>query len=186
MIEGAGISRRTFYELFADRADAFRAAYDEAFGCYLDRVERAAAACELWPAKVAAAVDVTLAAAAGEPGRARLVLVESLGAGRELAGHHRRSLDRLVPGLSAGRRLPVAPAEMPPTLEQGLIGGAAALIAARLYGEVSSAVPALAPELLEFLLAPYLGGAEARRFSSARMRPSAGLASPDSLSSGRR
>lgn len=27
----AGVSRRTFYELFDDHADAFRVAYDEAF-----------------------------------------------------------------------------------------------------------------------------------------------------------
>jgi AcrR family transcriptional regulator len=170
MIKRAGISRRTFYDNFASRADVFRFAYDEAFDRYFDRVERAMSAVDPWPARVAAAVKLTVGLVAREPVRARLVLVDSLGVSLDLAHHHRRSLDRLIPLLCVGRRQPAAPAAMPKTLEQALIGGASTLLAARLESGTEPSLPGLELELLEFILAPYLGPDSARQVSAAQAR----------------
>ena len=88
-----------------------------------------------------------------------------------MARHHRRSLDRLVPLLAEGRHQVGAAAGMPgDAQENGLIGGAfSALIAARLRGDPASSLPALALELLEFFLAPFLGLVEGQGESGTRM-----------------
>ena len=170
MIKRAGISRRTFYDNFANRADAFRFAYDDAFEQYLACVDRAASAVKSWPLRIAAGVAVTVSLVARKPAQARLVLVDSLGVSLDLAAHHRRSLDRLIPFIAEGRRQPTAPSAMPMTLEQALIGGASTLLAARLESGAEPSLPGLELELLEFILTPYLGPDAARRVSAAQAR----------------
>src|ERR1700704_3648295 len=59
----AGVSRKTFYELFVDKEDCFLAAYDAITALLMDKMARAleAVADESWEAKVHALVGEFLA-----------------------------------------------------------------------------------------------------------------------------
>lgn len=162
-IEAARISRRTFYELFEDKAEAFLGAFDEA----LDRLDRAVGdACSRephWPLRVRAAVGNTLEFAAAESAAARLLTCEPFTAGPHLRHCQEERLARFGPALREGREL--APVELPPFLEEMTLGGLAGVIAARLNAGEAATLPALTAELTHVVLAPYVGTAEAERAS---------------------
>jgi AcrR family transcriptional regulator len=118
----AGVSRRTFYEHFADRDACFLASYDAIVGGAARRAQ------ESWGGGRGGAVDVerafaTLAAEiAREPKAARLAVVEILAAGqagRERAERTRAALERAL------ARVLVQPdgAPPPPDVVRGIAGG---------------------------------------------------------------
>ena len=151
----AGVSRRTFYELFDDRADVIRSAYDETFACLYETAMAAAAACERWPDRVTAALRSALGLAASQPKAASMVAFEPLCANLALRRHHLRSLDRFTPLLREGRREISGGSELPATLEPALLGAVCHSVGVRLHRGAADSLPALAPGLTELLLAPY-------------------------------
>ena len=164
IIDRAGVSRPTFYAQFDDRLAAFRAAYDEAFGRFLTRIESACAAQD-WPHKVVAAIGATLDLAAAEPEAARLITIEAPFSGRALAPHHYRSLDRISVLLRRGRDLDPDGPDLPPLMEEALLGGICGVIGGRLRAGERATLPSLAPQLTELALTPYIGAARASHVS---------------------
>jgi AcrR family transcriptional regulator len=162
VIERAGVSRRTFYDLFDDWADAFRTAYDEEFERIYEAMIAAAATYQGWPAKVFAALCAALEAAAHDPLAARMVMIEPLCSEPAIASHHQRSLDRFAPLLRSGSKSPRLDLSPRPELEQALIGAVAGIVASRLHRDDFGSLPELAPQLTEFLLIPYLGSTGVR------------------------
>lgn len=81
VLEHAAISRKTFYEQFADKEACFMAAYDAASMRARDAVRVAAREHERREASVRAGIDALLAFLAREPELARLLVVEVTGAG---------------------------------------------------------------------------------------------------------
>ena len=162
VIERAGVSRRTFYDLFDGWEGAFRAAYDEEFERVYESMADAAATCQSWPAKVFAALRTALEAAAHDPLAARMILAEPLCSEPAIASHHQHSLDRFAPLLREGRSCPSSNLSPPAVLEQVLIGAVAGTVATRLHRGATAALPELAPGLTEFLLIPYLGSTGAK------------------------
>jgi AcrR family transcriptional regulator len=81
--EYAGVSRKTFYELFTDKEDCFLAAYDAITALLMDKMAKglAAAADDTWEAKVGALLGAFLRFIAAEPAFARMCIVEVLGSG---------------------------------------------------------------------------------------------------------
>jgi AcrR family transcriptional regulator len=81
--EYAGVSRKTFYELFTDKEDCFLAAYDAIAALLMDRMARglAAVAQEPWETQVSALLGEFLRFLAAEPAFARMCIVEVLGSG---------------------------------------------------------------------------------------------------------
>ena len=151
----SGVSRRTFYELFEDRADVFLAAYDEAFG-YLHRATMTAAvACERWPERIVAALRSALDLAAAHPLLGSMIAVEPLGASPALRRHHYRCLDRFVPLLRDGRQEQMGSDELPETLEPALVGAVCQMVGSRLHRGVAGSLPMLVPDLADLLLTPY-------------------------------
>jgi AcrR family transcriptional regulator len=83
VVERAGVSRRTFYEQFADKEACFLAAYDVGLAAVLDRIR---AAVEVrpdagWRERARSGVEAFLALLASEPAFARALQVEILTAG---------------------------------------------------------------------------------------------------------
>jgi AcrR family transcriptional regulator len=157
VIERAGVSRRTFYDLFDSWADVFRRAYDEEFNRLYELMTVAAATHHAWPAKVSATLRAALDAGAHNPLTARMILIEPLCAEPAMASHHQHSLDRFAPLLSKGRRLSPPKLSPPVGLERVLIGAVAGTVASRLHRDKADSLPELALGLTEFLLLPYLG-----------------------------
>lgn len=155
MIAVAGVSRRTFYELFANRADAFRTACDEAFATLHEIAIAAAEGSGSWSERVGAVLRSALGLAANHPQVASMVVIDTLCASPELRRHHLRSLDRFVPLLREGRGERSGERELPATLEPTLLDAVCHSVGARLHRGAADSLPALAPELTRLLLAPY-------------------------------
>jgi AcrR family transcriptional regulator len=114
VVAAAGVSKRTFYEHFADLQDCFLAAYDafadQVIAVVAHAVEESQGS---WRERIAAGLDAYLNALAHEPTVTRVFLLEILGAGgaalsRRRAVHQRfaeliqelvqRHRDQLPPG----------------------------------------------------------------------------------------
>jgi AcrR family transcriptional regulator len=79
----AGVSRKTFYELFTDKEECFLAAFDAITKLLMDRmaVALAAVGVDNWSVQVRALVGEFLRFLAAEPAFARMCIVEVLGSG---------------------------------------------------------------------------------------------------------
>lgn len=167
IVSRAHISRRTFYELFDGKLDCVLATHLLAF----ERLEKALrASCtsrQSWPQAVAAGVRAALDFAAGSPEQASLLAFAPLAAQPELTARALAAKEHLLVLLRRGRGS-CAEAEAPSELvEQALLMGVMQVVGAELAAGRAERLPALAPELAQILLTPYLGQGEARRAASA-------------------
>jgi AcrR family transcriptional regulator len=93
----AGVSRRTFYELFEDREDCFVAAYDEAMGRALRAVTDAYLDEEGSPElRLERALETLLELCAADPDCARMCVVEVFAAGPRTRERRAEAMDRLA------------------------------------------------------------------------------------------
>jgi AcrR family transcriptional regulator len=95
----SGVSRRTFYELYADREDCFLAAYEAAMRRILGAVTDAYLDCDEPERRIEYALETFLALLAAEPDLARMCVVEVFAAGpraRELRAEAMEQLARLA------------------------------------------------------------------------------------------
>jgi AcrR family transcriptional regulator len=164
VIDRAGVSRRTFYQLFRDKNDCVFSAHERAF----DRLSKVIVdACRMeltWPERVAAAIAAALAFAVDSPQEAQLVVVACNTASEpKLASRGHDAHEKLADLLRAGRGQ-VDGAHMPPALtDQAVVGAAMAVVGGRLLGGESATLLELVPDLTQVVLTPYLGEQEAQR-----------------------
>ena len=130
----AGMSTKTFYDLFADREDCFLAVFDRA-------VEQLAAAagpvweagCEgEWVERVRAALTVLLAALEREPALGKVVFLEALGAGPRVLARRGEVLDRVAGFIDEGRVGSPLAGVLPSLTAAGVAGAAFSVIHSRL------------------------------------------------------
>jgi AcrR family transcriptional regulator len=81
VVRRAGVSKKTFYEHFADKEDCFLAAYEAASEELLARVSEAHAVHDDWLERTRAGVRAYLRWLAAEPALARVFLIEVAAAG---------------------------------------------------------------------------------------------------------
>ena len=164
LIDRAGVSRRTFYQIFDDKTECVLAAHERAFRQLSTVIVDACRAEADWPCRVAGAVRSALDFAVVSPNEALLVVVACHTASEpKLASRGHAAHEKLGDLLRAGRQQ-VDLAHQPPELtEQAVVGAAMAVVGARLLdGEVGK-LPLLAPELTQIILTPYLGEEDAAR-----------------------
>jgi AcrR family transcriptional regulator len=162
VIEGAGVTSRTFYKYFDSVEECYLAAFDAAFELLGERLAAAYGSAAQWPLKVRASLEALLAAFAASPELGRLCLVEPFVAGPAVSRRYQEALERLVPFLREGRELRTGTEPFPETTERGLLGSIASQIARKISAG-DEELPALLPDLTQFALTPYLGAPEARR-----------------------
>jgi AcrR family transcriptional regulator len=92
----AGVSRRTFYELFDDREDCFLAAYDEAMQDVLRVVTDAYLDGDVPERRIEAALEAFLEFLASEPELARMCVVEVFAAGARARERRAALMERLA------------------------------------------------------------------------------------------
>lgn len=100
ILKRAGISRRTFYEIFADKEDCFLAAYQEAADHILVLVQRA---CRLGgdpEVRIENGLRALLEFVEREPEVARMCIVEAMAAGEQARARRAKTMERLT-GLAA-------------------------------------------------------------------------------------
>jgi AcrR family transcriptional regulator len=181
IIAVAGVSRRTFYDNFLNKEEAFLAAYDLVVDQLRMGVAGAYSSGATWTSKVRRGLAAFLNLIAGEPELAHVCVVETVAAGP-------RALERRMTAL-AGFRTYLTPSEgpLPPVIVSELtaetvVGGLYEVIYARVVTDRTDELPALLPELLYSMLLPFVGadvaGAEYRHAqSTAKTRASVGTPS---------
>jgi AcrR family transcriptional regulator len=164
--KAASVSRRTFYEHFADKEACFLAAYEMVADHLRASMQAAAESFEDWPQKVRAALATMLRFLAEEPELARVCMIEPVAAGGEIATRQRASMQGLVEILKAGR--PERPGErpLPEATEETLVGGIVSLIVREISAGRGAELEKLLPDLVELTLSPYLGAEEAERLAA--------------------
>jgi AcrR family transcriptional regulator len=151
----AGLSRRTFYGYFKSKEECFFATY-EMIAAHLEEEMREAGEAERgWPRRVAAELGALLGTYASNPDLASFTLIAPPAAGGEIAEAYRGFLERLLAlvteGMPKGARSPSEAARY------ALAGGLAGLIAAKVNAGEGEELGALAPDLVELVLTPYIG-----------------------------
>src|SRR3954451_3111875 len=104
LIDRAGVSRRTFYQLFEDKIDCVFAAHERAFERLGKVIVDACRAEVSWPDRVAAAMAAALGFAVEAPDEARLIVVTCHTASEpKLASRGHAAHEKLADLLRAGR-----------------------------------------------------------------------------------
>jgi AcrR family transcriptional regulator len=168
VVARAGVSRATFYKFFGDKFDVVLAAQRHAF----EGLDRAIAdACEAggaWPGGVAAAVGAAIEFCAESTDRARLLLAsgqaqleprlaaEGVSLSRQLLERLRRSAAK-----QDGVHRPS------PVRVEAALSAAISLAGSCVAVQNVGALRRLRPDLIEIVLAPYLGTEDAKRIALA-------------------
>lgn len=150
----AGVSRRTFYEQFEGKEDAFVRAYDSAASQLLIRVRTAAASGATASEQVHDGLAALLDGLACEPQLAHMCVVAVLSAGPvaiDRRDAHMRSFVRLVDDVS--RRHGGAP--LPPLAAEGVVGAVHDIVYKRIAAGQASELPDLLPQLHAFCMLPF-------------------------------
>jgi AcrR family transcriptional regulator len=158
----AKISRRTFYETFADKEDCYRAAYEASFEYLRDAAVEGAGGQD-WPGSVRAGLEALLESLAAHPQLASFFLVSPATVGDEIVSRHHRAMRELVGALvskaprAGGGRIAAD------TAIEALAGGLARLASMKVNAGRGDELPALLPDLVELFLRPFVGSEEAVR-----------------------
>jgi AcrR family transcriptional regulator len=166
LVKVAAVSTRDFYEHFESKEECFLAAF-EAIRDYVEGlVVEAAVEQPDWAREVIAAVRAALAFFAAEPDIARLCLVEPVSATPRIAVRFREAVLACIPALSRGRGEMEDGDLLPSSTEDSLIGGIVSLVTRSIAADETETLPALLPDLVDFILTPYLGTETAARIAA--------------------
>jgi AcrR family transcriptional regulator/DNA-binding MarR family transcriptional regulator len=159
----ARVSRRTFYELFANREECLIAVLEDLIG----QLQAELAALEIgelsWRVRVRTGLWAILTFFDREPQLARLCVVQALRGGPAVLERREQILARLAATIDEGRRESTRGAGLTSLTAEGLVGAAFTIIHARLLTRKASALAGLQGELMGMIVLPYLGAAAARR-----------------------
>jgi AcrR family transcriptional regulator len=163
LTKDAGISRTTFYELFADKEACFLVAYDNAVDRLLRRISVAYEAEERWPDRARAGLEALLEVLAADPAQARLALVDVAAAGPAAQRRYRAAVQRLTPFFDEGRDFAPGGRALPANTSRMAAGAVAGLISDELVAGRAEQLPSLLSDVLFATLVAYLGPDAAAR-----------------------
>jgi AcrR family transcriptional regulator len=132
VVARARVSRRTFYELYADREDCFLAAYE--WGLQLGAAEMYTAYAReaRWQDGVRAALAALLGLLDREPALARLCIVYALGAGSKVQQRRMQAIETVREFVDRGRLENSGRIEPPEVAAEGVVGAVLAVVHTRL------------------------------------------------------
>lgn len=161
VVKAASVSSKAFYENFDSKEECFLAAFQAVVDHLRDLVAEAVAPCSDWSRMVIAALAALLDFFEAEPDLARLCLVEPVTATPAIAARFRAEVVACIPYLEPGRGESAEAATLPDSTEDSLLGGLVVLTSRSIL-TASGPLPQLLPDLVEFVLSPYLGPERAR------------------------
>jgi AcrR family transcriptional regulator len=150
ILKAAGVSRRTFYEQFADKEDCFLEAYDAIVAVCTERLVVAYHAGESWEDGIAHAYESLLGTLAAEPDFAHLGVVGVLGAGPRGLARREATLRRFARFIDFTRERAPAAARPPPLVGQAIVGGIHELVYSQIVRGEATRLPQLIDELLHY------------------------------------
>jgi AcrR family transcriptional regulator len=156
VIAAAHISRRTFYDNYADKAEAYFDVYSQVTD-FLREAMAEARESERggWAGRVRAQLAALLACFDANRDLALFCFARPPEAGDKVAATYRRFLEQLGELLAEGR--PRRARRPTPAARYGLLGGLATLVVGAAQSDDADSFVVLLPELVELVLTPYLG-----------------------------
>jgi AcrR family transcriptional regulator len=159
----ARVSRRTFYELFANREECLIAALEGV----VDGIRGEFVVAELdglpWRERIRTGLWVILSLFDREPVLARVCVVQALRGSRRVLERREEILDGLAAVVDEGREELTRGGDCPPSTAEGLIGAVLALVYSRLLRGEREPLTELMGDLMGMIVLPYMGSAAARR-----------------------
>jgi AcrR family transcriptional regulator len=150
----AGLSRRTYYELFEDKEDCFLAAYDEAVDHVLELVVEAYEDGESPERKIELSLHAFLQFCADEPDIARMCIVEVLAAGPAARARRAETMARLASLMEEALHELRGDRKLSKLAARGLIGGVHELIYVPIDRGETEHLPDLADQIVSSQIAP--------------------------------
>ena len=168
IIAHAGVSRRTFYDLFSDKQQCFLLAYELVMDRVFAAVDQAYWAGErAWPERMVSALTTVLEQFAAEPVFARLVMVEVLAAGRPALERRDAELKRFEVFFGPGRAALPVPLADQQLLARAVVGGLSEALYTRILAGETQRLPEIGADLVYCALVPYVGHVAAMAASEA-------------------
>jgi AcrR family transcriptional regulator len=169
----AGVSRRTFYDLFQDREACFLGAFVQTAARARVLVCEAALGERDWRARVRGGLGALLGFFSDEPLAGRLLVVDALKAGPVVLERRAVLVQELIGVVDQGRGLVRGGRQVAPLTGEGVVGAVLAVVHARLLAGSDSGSGArrggggglveLLNPLVAMVVQPYLGVAAAER-----------------------
>ena len=161
IVRGAGVSKKTFYEHFADKQECFVAAYEAAAEELFRRVREAHGTSDDWLERTRAGIRAYLQWLAAEPALARVFLIEVAAAGPSAAEARERIRDRyaaLMRDLQDEARadIPALP-RLPEEVFHAAVAAVDELVVRRIREATAERLPELEPILLYLQVALLAG-----------------------------
>jgi AcrR family transcriptional regulator/DNA-binding MarR family transcriptional regulator len=172
--ERARVSRRTFYELFANREDCLAAMFEQALE-QIGREIAAAGIAELpWRERIRGGLLAILSFFDREPVLARVLVVQSLRGDERVLERRAAILAGLASAIDEIRQESGRARDVPPLTAEGVVGAAHAIVYDRLFRRTSEPLTGLLNGLMGMIVLPYLGQDASRR-EQARETPKPAL-----------
>jgi AcrR family transcriptional regulator len=171
------LSRRTFYQMFANRDECFAAVLEELVAAVAGELAAADLERSPWRERVRLGVWTILAFLDREPALARVCVVQALRAGRPVLERREVVLAWLAAVVDEGREDGARGDDLTPVTAEGVVGAAFAILYSRLSRRDSQPLTGLLGELMAMIVLPYLGPAAARR-ERTRSAPATPVMSP--------
>ena len=165
VVEEAGVSRATFYELFKDKEDCLQASMELSLADAMGRIVEVYSPDKPWATMVRDAAATFLELLASRPDFARMALIEAPAAGGrslEMYASGKRVLQAL---LDRGRGDPIVEQGIPSSAGRGALAAAESLIVGQILAGNTERLPELLPDIVYIITIPYLGQDEALRQS---------------------
>jgi AcrR family transcriptional regulator/DNA-binding MarR family transcriptional regulator len=163
VIARARVSRKTFYDVFADREDCFLAAFEQAISQVGVVMQEAYELEPGWRDGVRSGLAALLMFFEDEPRLARLSVVEALGAGPRVLERRAQVLEELAEVVDRGRFVTSAVREPPEVAAEGVVGAVFAVLHTRLLEDDKARLAELLGSLMNMVVLPYLGARAASR-----------------------
>jgi AcrR family transcriptional regulator len=159
----AGVSRRTFYDVFEDREDCFLCAFEDAASRARETMLTAYRQGSGWRDQIRAALFAGLELLEQEPGTAMLLVVDALKSGPRVQRRRAELLRELSHALHESGSAARTDRGLPGLTGEGIVGAVLGVIHTRLHQSARTPLVGLGSELMGVIALPYLGAAAAGR-----------------------
>lgn len=169
IVTRAGVSRRTFYEFFDNKDEAFLAAYDEGAGRLLSSVRAAYQHEPTFPDRVTALFGAFLDILVASPTFAQMCIVEVMAAGPKAIARRTRVMEEFALAIEDSGRELLGERSIPgPLVAETIVGGVCEAVYRRIGRDETHELPALLPVIVESVVLQYLGEQAAADYRRSR------------------
>jgi AcrR family transcriptional regulator len=163
VIVTAGVSRRTFYDHFADKEEAFLAAYDAVVAQLVQRVQEAFASNTAFPGRIRDCLAAFLGFVASEPRFADMCIVEVLAAGPQAVERRNAVMHLFAEMVNAAAGDDTSCRQPPGLTAETIVGGIYEVVYSRVIQGQTSVLLGLLPDLAYSMMLPFIGHDAAQR-----------------------